>query len=343
LTNTIGFYTPDSITSFDKVFGAAIDEGEPFDEEYEIITDKGNQRWIHVVGNAEIEQGKTIRVVGAYQDITTRKQAEIELKKYQDRLEELVDERTHELEDAQEKLVRQEKLAILGQLAGGVGHELRNPLGAIKNSVYYLKMVLSGKENSPEIEQVLTLLGKEIASAERIITGLLDYARAKLPTKQKVNINQVVKTALENTLESNQTAIQIDLELDEGVPAIMADPDQLIQIFNNIIQNGIQAIPTNSPSFTGHLVIRTFTDADWILVSVSDNGIGISEENIEKIFEPLFTTKTKGIGLGMSIVKTLVNGHGGVVSAESKVGQGSTMTVKFPIDADAKETGEKVE
>jgi signal transduction histidine kinase len=204
-------------------------------------------------------------------------------------------------------------------------------------------MVLSGKENSPEIEQVLTLLGKEIASAERIITGLLDYARAKLPTKQKVNINQVVKTALENTLESNQTAIQIDLELDEGVPAIMADPDQLIQIFNNIIQNGIQAIPTNSPSFTGHLVIRTFTDADWILVSVSDNGIGISEENIEKIFEPLFTTKTKGIGLGMSIVKTLVNGHGGVVSAESKVGQGSTMTVKFPIDADAKETGEKVE
>ncbi|MBN1319077.1 MAG: hypothetical protein JXA42_26575, partial [Anaerolineales bacterium] len=129
------------------------------------------------------------------------------------------------------------------------------------------------------------------------------------------------------------SGIEITLELEEEL-LIMADPDQLIQVFNNVIQNGIQAIPSGSlPTHTGRLLIKTTREKPgWVKVSVSDNGIGIPQENLKKIFEPLFTTKAKGIGLGMAVVKTLVEGHGGFVRVESEIGQGSTLTVRLPVD-----------
>ena len=259
---------------------------------------------------------------GLHEEIATRKQAEEELTKHREHLEELVEERTKELKDAQEELVRNEKLAILGQLAGGVGHDLRNPLGAIKNAAYFLNMVL--EEPDPEVKETLEILEKEVGTSEAIISSLLDFARAKPPTKRKISVNEILQETLSRiTVPENVEVVQ---ELDDTPSKILADPDQLGQVFGNVILNGIQAMTEG-----GQLTINSEAPAPgWMSVSITDTGMGIPEEQLNKLFEPLYTTKAKGIGLGLAIVKTLVEGHGGTIEVESEPGKGSTFTVKLP-------------
>jgi signal transduction histidine kinase/streptogramin lyase len=190
----------------------------------------------------------------------------------------------------EEKLLRQEKLAVLGQLAGGVGHELRNPLGAIKNSVYFLNMVL--EKPLPEVKETLEILEKEVTTSDRIISSLLDFARSRPPRKQKVNINNIIQEAIFRI--NVPETIEVKSQIEEFIPTIIADPDQLGQIFGNILLNAIQAMPEG-----GQLMIKTEAlSPDWVTVSITDTGVGIPRENLEKIFEPLFTSKAKGIGLG---------------------------------------------
>ncbi len=224
----------------------------------------------------------------------------------------------------EEKRMRQEKLAMLGQLAGGVGHELRNPLGAIKNSTYFLNMVLEDPE--PEVKETMKILEKEVATSERIISSLLDFARARPPLKRNVNIENIIQEIL--TCTNVPEDIKVKSQIAESIPTIMADPDQLSQVFGNIILNAIQAMPEG-----GQLIIKSKTSRpDRIAISITDTGVGIPEENLEKIFEPLFTNKAKGIGLGMAITKTFVEGHGGSIEVQSKAGKGSIFTVNLPID-----------
>jgi len=264
-----------------------------------------------------------------------------ELKKYRDQLEDLVEERTGELRDAQEQLIRREKLAVLGQLASGVGHELRNPLGAIKNAAYFLNMVLCEADPDLEIREMLEVLDREVDTAEKIISSLLDFARARAPIRRKVDVNGVVQEALSRTplpaakrpedRRGNAPRVEVVCQLDEDLPFILADPDQLSQVIGNLIRNGIQAMPEG-----GRLVVRTAMESpEWVTVSVADSGIGIAPDNLTKIFEPLFTTKAKGIGLGLAVVKTLVEGHGGAIEVESRAGEGSTFTVRLPLAASA--------
>jgi PAS domain S-box-containing protein len=266
-----------------------------------------------------------------------RARAEEALKEYSERLEEMVEERSRELQGAQEQLIRQEKLAVLGQLAGGVGHELRNPLGAIKNAAYFLNMVL--EEPEPEVKETLEILEREVGTSERIIGSLLDFARASPPTRRKVDLNGVVQEALSRTAAPCQghgtgvpQHVEVVRELDEALPDILADPDQLVQVFGNIILNAVQAMPEG-----GRLVVKTSEVSGKpprsreVAVSFADTGTGIAEENLGKVFEPLFTTKAKGIGLGLAVTRTLVEGHGGSIKVESTVEEGSTFTVRLPV------------
>jgi PAS domain S-box-containing protein len=237
-----------------------------------------------------------------------------------------------ERKEMQERLVRTEKLAVLGQLAGGVGHELRNPLGAIKNAAYFLNMVLDAPGR--ETKEMLELLEREVAKTERIISDLLDFARVKSPTRRKVAINQTIHEAL--SLIETPHNIQLTSQLAEDLPDLLADPGQLEQIFSNIILNGIQAMPDG-----GQLTVETRLDSpQWLAVAIADTGSGISPVVLAKIFEPLFTTKAKGIGLGLAIVKTLVEGHGGDIAASSEgaPGKGSTFTVRLPLTGFSKDS-----
>ena len=267
--------------------------------------------------------GNVIRFIGVARDITERKRAEEELRKYREHLEELVEARTKELQDAQERLVRTEKLAVIGQLAGGVSHELRNPLGAIKNASYFLNMAIEQPE--PEVKETLEILEQEVATSERIISSLLDFARPKTATLQNVHINEVIEESLGRvTVPEN---VEVVKRLDETLPIILADPGQLGQVFTNIILNAIQAMPEG-----GQLVLKSAVPSrGWAAVSFTDTGAGISEENLEKLFEPLFTTKAKGIGLGLAICRTMVETHGGTIEVQSTEGKGSTFTISLPV------------
>ncbi len=229
---------------------------------------------------------------------------------------------------AQEKLVRQEKLALLGELAGGVAHEIRNPLGAIKNAAYLLNMAV--EEPEPEVKETIEILQNEIETSERVVSNLLDFARPKPPTRLKVDINDVLQTALSRiTVPEN---VKVVWRLDETLPTIAADPKQLGQVFENIMLNAFQAMPEG-----GQLTIKSEAPgAEWaVTVSFIDTGVGIEEEALGKVFEPLFTTKAKGIGLGLALTKSLVEGHGGTIDLNSTVGKGTTFTVRIPIGVDA--------
>lgn len=248
------------------------------------------------------------------------------LREYSERLEEMVAQRTKELEDAQEQLVRQEKLAVLGQLAGGVSHELRNPLGAIKNAAYFLNMALEDPE--PDVKETLEILEKEVETSEKIIWSLLDFARPNPLSLREVDVNGVVEEALSRvTVPEN---VQVVSQLSESLPAILADPDQLGQVFGNIILNAVQAMPDG-----GQLTLESETDGqEGVAISISDTGVGISREDLDKVFEPLFTTKARGIGLGLAVTNALAQRHGGAIEVRSEVGKGSTFTIKLPVKAE---------
>lgn len=239
--------------------------------------------------------GNPTQMFGVIRDITERKQTEEELK-------------------------RKEKLAVLGQLAGGVGHELRNPLGAIKNAVYFLNMAI--EEPVEEVKESLKIIEEEVTTSERIITSLLDFARPKPLNLQNLVINDVVQSAQKYiTVPENVTIVN---NLDKSLPSIHADSEQLTQVFRNIIFNAIQAMPEG-----GQLVINSVEKQERVIISFTDSGVGISEENLGRLFEPLFTTKAKGIGLGLVVSKTLIEGHNGRIDVQSKVGKGSTFTIKL--------------
>ena len=290
----------------------------------------GSQFPVEYVSTPIEEEGKLTGAVVIFQDITERKRAGEELARHRNQLEEIVEERTKELEDTQEQLVRREKLAVLGQLAGGVGHELRNPLGAIKNAAYFLNMVLEKPE--PDVKETLEVLNNEVVTSERIIGSLLDFARPKAPTRQKAEINDLVQRALVRA--SVPENIETVTRLDETLAPILTDPDQVSQVFGNIILNAIQAMPEG-----GRLEVKSeVPTGGWVAVSFSDSGAGIPQENLAKLFEPLFTTKARGIGLGLALTKTLVEGQGGTIEVSSEVGRGSTFTVRLPAGSKEQKT-----
>ncbi len=251
-----------------------------------------------------------------------RKQAEKELEKYRNHLETLVEERTKELKDAQEQLVLKEKLVAIGQVSGSIAHELRNPLATMQSSSYYLSRVL--KDADDKVKKHLTLIQDTILLSNNIITNLLSLTRARSLSPVKSDVNRIVKDVLTDfkTVEG----ITINTQLEENLPTVPLDIIQISSVFKNIISNSVQAIPEG-----GSLDIKTEMKGDFVGVEFKDTGTGISKENIQKIYEPLFITKAKGIGLGLSLVKTIIDEHNGSILVESEIGKGTTFTLKLAI------------
>lgn len=248
--------------------------------------------------------------------------AKAELERWSEELEIKVEGRTKELKEAQDRLLRAERLAITGQFGASVGHELRNPLGVIKNSAYYLKMKLGNADE--KVKKHLKIIEREISISNKIINDLLNFTGVKEPTLQETDVNFLVKEALSRS--QIPTEVAVVTKLMEELSPLVADPDQIEQVFINMISNAVQAM-----SDGGRLEIVTKAEDGFIVTEFKDNGCGIPEENLEKIFEPLFTTKAKGIGLGLAVSRTMVEGHGGIIEVESEVGKGSTFTVRLPL------------
>ena len=245
--------------------------------------------------------------------------AQERLQIYSEQLETMVQERTQALEETQEQLIRQEKLAVLGQLAGSVGHELRTPLGVATNAIYYLRATLPDDETTTEYLNILT---NSIHESRRIISDLLDLSRTRPRNRTTVSPATLIETIVNHPPPDN---IQMETMVPPELPLIWVDIDQMRQVFGNLISNAYQAMPNG-----GTITIQAQVKEEMVHLNVCDTGLGIDQEKLDKIFEPLFTTKDKGIGLGLTICKNLVEVNGGQIKVHSEVGQGTTFTVILP-------------
>lgn len=237
---------------------------------------------------------------------------------------EAINNMSAKLRDYMERSVRSEKLAVLGEFATGVAHEIRNPLAALKTTV----QALSKREQDPRRRHLLTDMESEIDRLTRVVGDLVDFGRPREPKPSHVPVGETAKRVLamiEN--EASARGVQISCQGD-AVLAPWADRDQLTQIVLNLALNAVQATPAG-----GSVVLRAYQDAGMIALEVSDTGCGIPPELIERVTEPFVTTKTRGVGLGLSISRQLCELNGGRLSVASSPGQGTVVRVLLPTEA----------
>jgi two-component system NtrC family sensor kinase len=263
-------------------------------------------------------------ILSIVRDITERKRMENELRRYSEHLEELVEERTVALKQSQERLVKAETLAAIGQAATMVGHDLRNPLQAIENGIYYINTELSKRPNSQNVKETLQAIHDSVDYADNIVKDLQSFASKREPLFREIDINTLVKETVSHLKKPEN--VETVIELGE-LPKIEADKDMMKRIFVNLAVNGIQAMEEKR----GILEVSTKETNGFIEVKFQDTGIGIKKENMKKLFTPFFTTKAQGMGVGLPICKRFVEIHDGSIKVESEEGEGSIFTVKLPI------------
>jgi two-component system NtrC family sensor kinase len=286
-------------------------------EDYEnlILTKCGEERII-AWHNTTLrdEKGGIIGTLSSGEDITLRKQTE-------------------------EELIRSEKLVSLGQLAASVAHEVNNPLAGI---MVYIKLLLKRykerKIQNENTKKQLLKIEKELERTTRIIRNLLDFARQSEPNIRPVNINKVLEAALllvEHQI--NLENIKLVRKSEARLPLVLADFDKIQQVFVNIIMNAIQAMPDG-----GNLTISTSVAKgvrigeslkDTVRIDIKDTGVGISKENMSKLFTPFFTTKEKGkgVGLGLPVVHGIIEQHKGKIKVASESNVGTTFTIYLEV------------
>jgi len=268
------------------------------------------------------DQGDITGVVLVFRDVTEKRQAELALKEYSERLEEMVEERTKELQEAQEELIRKEKLAMLGQLSGGVGHELRNPLGVISNAVYYLKMVLPDADET--VKDYLETISSEVERSTDIVSDLLDLSRSRPAEREQVEVAELLAQVIDR--QNPPEKVKVINKIGSDLPPLHVDSRQIGQVIENLVTNAYQAMPEG-----GTVSFQAKAEKDKLFIFITDTGCGISPENIAKLFEPLFTTRARGIGLGLAVSRNLAEANGGSIEVESEEGKGSTFTAILPI------------
>jgi len=319
--------------SFGENFGWFITK--PFEGEME--------NWFYLVGVIIImllaalavdmlSKNMRANLVRARNEIAERKLAEEKIRQLNATLEQRVEERTSALQDAQEQLLRKEKLATLGMLAGSVGHELRNPLGVINTSIYYLNLVQPQADE--KIKQHHAMIQQEVRNADKIISDLLDFGRNINAERELVSVPEIVQRTLERF--PVPASVEVKLEFPADLPKVFADPHQVEQILGNLTTNASQVMVsegtiTNETNNDSILTISGIKQMDMVVISIKDTGLGISPENIKKIFEPLFSTKTKGIGLGLAVSRKMAEANGGGIEVESELGKGSTFKLYVPV------------
>ncbi|MGZ3420205.1 MAG: sensor histidine kinase [Polyangiales bacterium] len=229
-----------------------------------------------------------------------------------------------QLRTSQETLVRTEKLAAVGQLAASVGHELRNPLFAIRNANTFVTKRLDGNAD-PKVTQFLQLMERELGVCSKIIADLLDFARERAPNAQPCPLRPLVDEAISLVPASK---VKVVNAIPEDLPVPSLDKDQFRQIIINLVQNAVEAMPAERGGEV-KVVAEGGGDKPW-RISVVDDGPGMPSDVIERVFEPLFTTKTKGTGLGLAIVSNMVKAHRGVIRVDSSLGRGSRFDIELP-------------
>jgi signal transduction histidine kinase len=235
------------------------------------------------------------------------------------------EELQHSLADlaaAHDQLVRQERLAAIGQLASTVGHELRNPLGVISNAVYLLRGDL-GPEPTTAAQRHLATAEREVSAATVIVSDLLEFAREREPVVDDVDVSGLIEEVL--AILPPPTGVTVERGGDSGV-TVRGDREMLRQVLLNIIGNGYQAMPDG-----GRVTVGASSVDGAVSIRVADTGVGMTTEARERLFEPFFTTKPRGVGLGLAVTKRIVEAHSGTIAVTSTEGVGTEFTVLLPV------------
>jgi PAS domain S-box-containing protein len=265
------------------------------------------------------EKGKVEELFEANMDVTDRKQMQAELEDYSKHLEGLVEERTKQLKDA-------ERLAAIGATAGMVGHDIRNPLQAIVGELFLAKdelFSLSESDTKKNIQESLINIEENLLYIDKIVADLQDFARPMRPMIENVKVKDVIDAAF--LIVNIPINLQVSIIIEEGITSIDSDSSMLKRVLVNLIQNAVQAMPKG-----GKLTLNAYKEENHVVIMVKDNGFGISEAAKEKLFTPMFTTKSKGQGFGLAVVKRITEALGGKITFKSQEGEGTTFIVSLP-------------
>ncbi|KAA3617950.1 MAG: PAS domain S-box protein [Calditrichaeota bacterium] len=327
LGTMVNTFTQKSFETFKKEMIVLANREKYFESPTEIRSLQGDMLSIDlrfiVSKNYSENSTKYVALVSG-NDITEQKRAAEQIKNQNIILEKAVKNARQEMENLMEKMIRQEKLATIGKVSGSIAHELRNPLGAIRQSIFFLKRKM--EESPPKIQKHLNLIDDELATAGKVIDDLMEMTRVKTVTKEKINLPTFLDEIIKRCALNKNISIQ--KEIPAKIATVLADPLQLHQVFFNLITNSRQALERG-----GTITIKVLETKkkDAVKIKISDDGPGMTEKALSSAFEPLFTTKAKGTGLGLSICKQIIENHEGKISLQSKPGEGVTVTIILPL------------
>ncbi len=314
---------PDDAPNVLNQFKAAAKEGKQsgYVIKYRFLHKNG--KYITVQDTAKAIQdstGKTIRLIGGVIDISQQEHDKERIEQYSKHLEELVEERTKQLKNS-------ERMAAIGQVAGMVGHDIRSPLQAAVSELYFARQAVAEASQSDcrqAVLESLSIIQEQMEYIGKIVSDLQNYAKPLQPNLVEVDLCQFIPEALK-TLPVPEN-IQASAVCEEGIPRLKLDSTFMRRILTNLATNAIQAMPNG-----GELAIRASKKGSQVIISVEDTGLGIPEEIKPKLFMPLFTTKDKGQGFGLVVVKRMTEAQGGMISFESQQGKGTKFIVSLPV------------
>jgi PAS domain S-box-containing protein len=304
----------------------AITSGKPLSvtEELELPADKA---WLNTILTPITDAaGNVVATLGISRDITLLKKAEEVLKRDRDELDKLARKRSKELLTAQEELLKAKRLSEVGLLAATVAHELRSPMAAIRTAAYNIKK----KSSDPNLESHLANIEKKVLESDQIIKNLLFYSRIKVPQYEFFDPRLLLEECISLSKEiyrDYDVSIRKTFSCEKR-HALEADPTQIREVFNNIINNAFESFPARK----GSIQIRLWLDRGaYFKASFRDSGCGIAPEDVSRIMEPFFTTKTKGMGLGLALCRQIVDLHNGQIEVDSVLDKGTTVVVTLPL------------
>ncbi|MDH5589114.1 MAG: AAA family ATPase [Gemmatimonadota bacterium] len=272
---------------------------------------------------------------GLQTEIEQRREAEHRLERHTEELEELVEERARALREAQGELLRQERLATLGRITATVSHELRNPLGAARSSAFVLRKRLEGSGNEERVLPVLDRLDVGVERCQHIVDEMLEFTRQVDPQFVPVLVDPWLSSILDDWFPA--PGVHLERDFDLGDVVVPMDQHRLRRAMENVISNAIQALTEGTDGAsdpTPNAVVSVSTrrvSPEEVEITVRDNGPGISEDDRPKLFEPLFSTRAFGVGLGLTITKKCVETHGGSIAIHSPREAGTQVTIRLPL------------
>jgi len=229
----------------------------------------------------------------------------------------------------EKEVARSRHLNAIGSLAAGVAHEIRNPLSSIKGFAVYFRQRLSGNREDEETADVMIA---ETERLNRVISQLIEFARPLTLKKEQTNLADLVRHTIRVVdAEARKNAVDMDIQAGEDLPRVDIDPDKIKQVLLNLFLNALSAMPDG-----GRLSVQLGIQKEFMEVTISDTGTGIKEEDLPRIYDPYFTSKPAGTGLGLAVVQKIMDAHGGMVQIDSKAGSGTKITLRFSLSAKEK-------